>query len=161
MRHTPVILLALITGCTAQHPKVITTQPPPQPLTPTAETPVTATLWLTPAGNNVHLHLQLHIAPGHHLYAATAGPFTPTAVKLNSPDLLPTAPKQSPDPDAQGHQTGTVEFRQQLHLAPNVAPGSHELACDLTYQACNPELCWPPRTLTLKTSFTVIEKGSP
>ncbi|MDB5320192.1 MAG: disulfide bond corrector protein DsbC [Phycisphaerales bacterium] len=159
MRHS-LITFVFLAGCAARHPQVISTQYAPEVPTPTADNPVAATLWLTTARDALELHLQLHIAPGHHLYANTSAPFTPTTVHLTSPDLLPTGPLQSPIPDAQGHLTGVVEFRQQLRLAPTAAPGTHDLACDVTFQACNPELCWPPRTLTLKTSFTVIEKGS-
>jgi hypothetical protein len=151
----------LIVGCTNLATQSVTTQPQSQLPTPTPENPVTAALWLTRASDTLELHLQLHIAPGHHLYSTTSAPFTPTTVKLTSPDLLPAAPLQSPTPDGLGHLTGVVEFHQKLRLAPTAAPGPRDLTCDVTFQACNPELCWPPRTLTLKTSFTVIEKGSP
>jgi hypothetical protein len=164
MRRTLITLLlaTLITGCANHHPQVITTQPAPQLPTPTPDNPVTAALWLTSAiDNDLELHLQLQIAPAHHLYANTSTPFTPTTIKLTSPDLRPISLLLAPTPDAQGHLTGVVEFQQQLHVSPTAAPGPHELICDVTFQACNPELCWPPRTLTLKTSFTVIEKGSP
>jgi hypothetical protein len=159
MRHS-LITFVFLAGCAARHPQVIATQYAPELSTPTAENPVTAALSLTSIDDTLDLHVQLHIAPGHHLYTATSAPFTPTTIKLTSPDLLPTAPWQSPKPDAQGHLANIVEFRQQLRLSPTAAPGPHDLTCDVTFQACNPELCWPKRTLTLKTSFTVIEKGS-
>jgi hypothetical protein len=43
-----------------------------------------------------------------------------------------------------------------VRAADAAAPGMHELVCTLNYQACNDEVCWPPRKIVLKTSFRVL-----
>jgi cytochrome c biogenesis DsbD-like protein len=109
-------------------------------------------------GTDIDVHILLRIAPGHWLYGttSTSSPFTRVHHKLkHGPEVRETGSLVQPVPDAKGHLAGTVEFRQRLHLSPDIAPGHHTLSCDLTYQACNPDLCWPPQTTQLKTEFEV------
>jgi len=40
-------------------------------------------------------------------------------------------------------------FRKRLKLSPKARPGPLKILCDLRYQVCNDELCWPPKIISL------------
>jgi hypothetical protein len=132
---------------------------------PTADNPVTAVALLTPLdvapAAAAELRVRLRIAPGHHLYApappgAAATPFIAATVDLKSSDVLqPAGDWVAPVANADGHLTGTVEFRRPVRVVAGAAPGSHEASCVVTYQACTSELCWPPRAIQVNLTFTV------
>jgi len=138
------------------------TKPAPKAEIPTPDRPVTAAISIEPDAprpdSDVELRILVRIAPGHWLYAHTdsKSPFTPIRFKIkSSPTVRETGAVEPPTPDSRGHFTGDVEFRQRLHLSPNITPGKHALTCELTYQACNPDLCWPPQTIQLKAEFEI------
>jgi len=151
-------------ACSSPHSQPTTSITEEPPITvPTSDNPVTAVAWVTPQsakpGSNVDLHVRVWVAAGYHLYAAgVEPPFTPVSVKLiPCDDLLAIGPWKLSDADADGHLTNVIDFRQQLHITPGFAVGVQEVSCELTYQACNSELCWPPCTLRLRASFNLRE----
>ena len=152
-----------ICGCSSAHLQHITpTTEEPQITVPTTDNPVTATAWVTPQGKpggNLELHVRIRVVAGHHLYSAGAlSPFTPVSVKLIPCDqLLPIGPWKISDADAYGQLTNVIDFSQQLRIAPGFALGGQGVSCELTYQVCSSELCWPPRTLRLHASFNLTE----
>jgi hypothetical protein len=131
---------------------------------PTPERPVTAavridTIRIT-RGSDIDVRVLVRIAPGHWLYARTdaGSPFNSVTLKLTAEaSIRESGPWQFPRADARGHIYGDVEFRGRLHAAEEIAPGTYPVRCELTYQACTAELCWPPRTLKLETTLTVVD----
>lgn len=129
----------------------------------TSENPVVAVAWLTPdelaAGQLAELRVRVHIAPGHLLYlpgAAADAPGIPVSLNLKQGDILIFASDWDlPAGDGNKRLTGDVEFRRKVRVAPRATPGPRDVTCDLRYQACTSELCWPPRTLNLVASLVV------
>lgn len=135
---------------------------------PSADNPVTAAAWLSPGeiapGTAAELRVRVRIAAGHYLHAAgTEPPFVPTSIELAPSDAVRPACdwEITRGADAAGRLSGTVEFRRRVRVAEGAAAGRHDLACGLTFQACTPELCWPPRVLKLRASFTVNTPAAP
>ena len=131
---------------------------------PTSDRPVTGAVRIetgriTP-GSDVDICVLVRIAPGHWLYAHTDGdsPFNPLSLKLTTGAVSrESGTWHLPTPDDRGRLTGNAEFRQSLHIARETAPGTYPLACELTYEVCNPDLCWPTRTLRLETKLKVVD----
>jgi hypothetical protein len=130
---------------------------------PTSENPVVAVAWFTPdelaAGEVAELRVRVRIAPGHHLYlpgAAADAPGIPVSLNLKQSGILIFASDWDlPAGDGNKRLTGDVEIRRKVRVAPRATPGAGDVACDLRYQACTSELCWPPRTLNLVASLVV------
>jgi hypothetical protein len=135
---------------------------------PTAEEPVTAGAWLSPGaiapGSAAELRVRVRVAAGHYLHAAGAEPpFVPTSVEVTPSNVVKPLGdwEMTGGADANGHLSGTVEFRRRVRVAEGSAAGVHDLTCSLTFQACTPELCWPARVLKLTAPFTVNPAGAP
>ena len=128
---------------------------------PDAENPVRVTTELAPArarpGETLDLIIRLETAPTWHIYAAEAskGPGIPTRVTLDLPEEVEAAGSWSyPEParssDGQMTYEGTFEFRHRLRVKAGAGRGPFEVACQLTYQSCDPRSCRPPTTAPLK-----------
>jgi hypothetical protein len=128
---------------------------------PDAESPVRVTAELAPAkgrpGETLDLIVRLETAPTWHIYAAEAskGPGIPARVTLDLPEGIESAGSWSyPEParssDGEMIYEGTFEFRHRLRVKASADRGPFEVACQLTYQACDPQSCRPPTTAPLK-----------
>jgi hypothetical protein len=127
---------------------------------------VTAAAWLAPPtavpGGATELRVKVRVAGGYHLYTAAGAkpPFTAASVEIKPSDhVRPNGQCHVEGADARERLTGVAEFRQPLRVSEDAAAGHHEVVCVLTFQACNDELCWPPRNLVLKTSFSVVRQN--
>jgi DsbC/DsbD-like thiol-disulfide interchange protein len=128
---------------------------------PTPEKPVVAVALLRPAkvkaGDRLDLVIDIHIAAGWHIYAvdAPAGSAIPTAVVEKLAEGIEDAeawqyPKAVPSPDTHGSiYEGKLTFRRPLRITSRAHVGSIDIACELTYQACDPFHCLPPQTMSL------------
>jgi hypothetical protein len=115
--------------------------------------------------------VRIRIAEGHHIYAAgPANPavFTGTAVNLTMPDALESVSDWSTLPMARMRNgnlvyTNAVVFRRSLKLRADAPAGSLPIKGILRFQACNDQLCWPPKDLPLATTIQVEppSKGAP
>ncbi len=128
---------------------------------PTPEKPVVAVALLRPdkgkTGDTLDLVIEIHIAAGWHIYAVDtpAGSPIPTSVVEKLAEGVEGAqawqyPKAVASPD--GHASiyeGKLTFRRPLRITPRAHVGSLDIACELTYQACDPFHCLPPQTLSL------------
>ena len=129
---------------------------------------VSATLRIEPAevraGQTLQVLVQLEISGGHYLYASNTEPFIPVTVTLTLPPGLdaPAGWTISPAASAKGGHwvyTDSVQFRRTLRIGSNVPPGLLSIACELRYQACTEELCWPARTVPLSSPVRVRSSG--
>ena len=55
---------------------------------------------------------------------------------------------------------GTITFETPVKLTPTLNPGEYSLIVELLYQACDPRICYPPKTAEMTVPFSV-EEGSP
>jgi hypothetical protein len=137
----------------------------PAPPAPSSDEPVTAAAGLSSAtavpGGATEIRVTVRVAGGYHLYTAAAAlpPFTAASVEVKRSDQIrPAGRCEVEGADDRGSLRGAAEFRQPLRVSDTAARGRHEVVCTLTYQACNDELCWPPQTLVLRTSLTVVPR---
>jgi hypothetical protein len=164
------IAIALLTGCvrpeTVPSDRAALPDALPEISEPSAENPVTAAAWMTPgdvsSGEPAEVRVRVRIAPAHHLYAPGVpadAPGIPVSLVLKPLDALePVGEWTFPETDGNKHLTGVVEFRRAVRVRQGTAAGAHQVACELRYQACTSELCWPPRTLTLSVALNVRAK---
>src|SRR5262249_15010744 len=89
------------------------------------------------------------------------GPFTGLSVELALPPGIsatgewkfPTAAKgRGGRPIYLDH----IVLKRSLRIQPDATPSSYTIAGELSYQACNTELCWPVRKLPL-TAVIVVQ----
>ena len=127
---------------------------------PDARQPVTLGMSLGTApqpGSLVTVKVRIRVAPGHHVYGTDeqAKTYTPLSLDLKLPEgWRTTGDWRLPASIAKdGHQIMTGDFiaRRAVFIPPGVT-GDFKVSCDLRAQACNAELCWPPKTLTAETT---------
>ena len=134
---------------------------------PTSSNPVTAGAVLRPAEaspkSTLELLIKVRIAPGHHIFAMEKpGPDRiPTSIALELPSGVAeegewTRPAPTKAGSALVHQGAVVVFIRRLKISAGTKPGPRTLVARLRYQACNEELCWPPKTIRLEASFKVL-----
>jgi hypothetical protein len=107
--------------------------------------------------------VRARIAGGHHIYGTNVvgKAFTPTRVDLALPAGIEPAgdweaPPTSRAADGEFIYTDSVVFRRNVRARPDLAPGKVRLEGELHYQACTDELCWPPKTVHLSATLTVL-----
>ena len=135
------------------------------PAEPSASEPVTGALQVPAqvrAGERFDVQINLRIAGRHHIYATTGvrEPFVPTKLEFHFPDgispmgvyVLPT-PERARNGDA--IYTDNLIVRQSCRARPNVSTGTVSIQCEVRYQACTDELCWPPRTIQLASKINL------
>jgi DsbC/DsbD-like thiol-disulfide interchange protein len=137
---------------------------------PTLKNPFVAKAALRPAegkgGDVVDLVIEARTAPGWHIYATgdSPGGATPTSLEVKLPRGVEPAgawqyPKAQPGQDGQGGiHAGRLLFRRPLKITDAAQGGPIEVQCDLTYQACDPFHCLPPKTLTLSAKGEVLPR---
>jgi DsbC/DsbD-like thiol-disulfide interchange protein len=123
----------------------------------TFKAPVTATLVI-----------RVRTAPGWHIYAVDhpTGTAQPTRLELKLPDgvepegewLNPEASLSAGAGKGQFIYEGDFTFRRRLKISEQVEPGRVEIGCQINYQACDPFLCRPPESLTVRAAAEVVQK---
>ncbi|MFQ6674349.1 MAG: protein-disulfide reductase DsbD family protein [Fidelibacterota bacterium] len=53
------------------------------------------------------------------------------------------------------YHEGTVTFETPVKISSTLEPGGYSLSVDFLYQACDPSICYPPKTETFEISLTV------
>ena len=114
------------------------------------------------AGDSFELAVEIRIAGGYHIYAATPtnAPFIPASLELTLPPGIRTdgdwvRPKATLARDGAMIYADSVWFRRSLRVQPDALIGKFAINTKLKYQACNDELCFPPATIGLETALTV------
>ncbi len=119
----------------------------------------------TQAGSRVHFVVKVDMAEGWHIYSLqNSGPGIATTLELAPSDsfapvgdwILPPASK-----DVTGSNDvyeGSFVFGRELVLDPDTARGEVTVSCQLGYQACDLEICWPPRTVELTAVVSVVNE---
>jgi S1-C subfamily serine protease len=136
---------------------------------PDPENPVTASVELCPArvrsGDKLDVVVRVKIAPAFHIYAfgSSKGPGVPTTLRLTLPKGFEDStdwacPGPIRDPDGQMAYEGTIEFRRQIRVGTEVAPGRIDVRCEVQYQACNRFSCQLPAKLTLQARGEVSQR---
>ncbi|MEW6306152.1 MAG: carboxypeptidase regulatory-like domain-containing protein [Verrucomicrobiota bacterium] len=114
-------------------------------------------------GGAVAIYVRARIAPGYHIYGLdrSGGDNVPTTLKLILPKGVTTAGNwTAPPPRMNADKTRVyakeVTFQRLLNIGKDVPPGPLNIKCDLNYQVCNEQACWPPATIPLEISLDVI-----
>jgi DsbC/DsbD-like thiol-disulfide interchange protein len=119
------------------------------------------------AGTTVPITLVATIDDGWHLYSTTqplGGP-VPTRISVaaspffaSSGSLAFPKPTVAPDPNfginVETYER-TVTFTVPVKIAAGARPGVDTLAIEARFQACNAQLCLPPKTQTVSVPLTV------
>jgi hypothetical protein len=143
---------------------------PSFPHAPSPADPVVAVAAVEPArarlGDEFTLVVFVRTAPTWHIYAheATGSSSLPTELALELPPGIEAIEPWLHPPSHPEHSShvavleGSFEFRRKLRAQPGAAPGPREIACELTYQACDPLMCRPPERLSVRATLVVIAR---
>jgi hypothetical protein len=132
---------------------------------PEASKPVTAALAVVPqsARKSAVLLVKVRIFPLHHIYALdkSGSDNTPTTLKVDLPKGMNFKSRwEVPDPKKGKGKSRVYEeevvFRRKLMIGNSVAPGKYPIQCEMGYQVCDEELCWPPATIPLSAEIEVL-----
>jgi hypothetical protein len=128
--------------------------------------PVVAVMEIIPAkvrkGGTGEILVRLEIAAAHRIYSTNVvgKPFVPISLKVTLPGGIESSGgwvAPVPDRTKTGElvYTDSASFRRPFRVGSNVATGPLSIKCELLYQACTDELCWPPRTITLSSPVNI------
>jgi len=113
-------------------------------------------------GDTFQVVVRVRIAEGYQIYAAApkSKSFTGTSVSLVLPSGIEavsdwTAPAAVQARDGELVYTNSVTYSRSFKLGAAAASGPILLKGDIRYQACNDQLCWPPKTIPLSATLTV------
>ena len=124
------------------------------------------------AGEVLMVKTKALIKPGFHIFAINKQSVGPVASKVTiKPENLISAVGRTLEPTPitkhdQGFQVdvyfheGTITFETPVKLTPTLNPGEYSLIAELLYQACDPRICYPPKTAEMTVTF-LVEEGSP
>jgi hypothetical protein len=138
---------------------------------PTHEQPVTAAMTIVnDKGSNVVrrgelcvVWVRVRILPLFHIYGLNKSGTdnAPTRLKL----AFPKGVKAVRDWTAQGEPKKTgkallyeeeITFVTTLMVGKKSPQGKHAIKCQVEYQVCNEELCWPPAKIDLAAEVEVV-----
>ena len=134
---------------------------------PESSKPVTASFTVIPQkiapGKSADLLVTVRVLPTYHIYGLnkSGSENTPTTLQLQLPKGMKLKGDwKAPEPKkgkgkSRIYEEGVV-FRGTLALGKSVAPGKHTIKCEMEYQVCDEELCWPPAKLDLATEIEVV-----
>ena len=118
-------------------------------------------------GSTVQIALVATIDDGWHLYSTTqpSGGPVPTRITVAASSVFAESgtlsfpkPTVAPDPNFGINvetYDRTVTFNVPVHVAANARAGVDTLALQARFQACNANLCLPPKTQTISVPVTV------
>ena len=142
----------------------------------TVDSVVTAEAEINPsvarAGEIVTVKTKALIKSGFYIYAANKQSVGPVASKVTiKPENLVSSLGKTLEPipatkydegfqvDVYFHE-GTVVFETPIKLIPTLNPGKYSLIVELLYQACDPHICYPPKTTKMIVAL-LVEEGNP
>ncbi|HHZ93942.1 TPA: DUF255 domain-containing protein [Candidatus Poribacteria bacterium] len=124
------------------------------------------------AGEVLTVKTKALIKTGFHIFATNKHSVGPVASKVTiKPDNLIDAVGKTLEPapltkhdegfhvDVHFHE-GTTVFETPVKLIPALNPGEYSLIVELLYQACDPHICFPPKTEKITVPF-LVEEGDP
>jgi DsbC/DsbD-like thiol-disulfide interchange protein len=114
------------------------------------------------ASEIVEMVVDIRIASAHFIHAQdeAGAPFVPLAASASLPQgLEPVGDWQFPTPE-KGRGTAlvyrdSVLLRRSLRVRPSAAPQTLTVACEVEYQVCTDELCWPKGKLELSAPILI------
>jgi DsbC/DsbD-like thiol-disulfide interchange protein len=121
-------------------------------------------------GETFEVLVRVRIAAGHHIYAATpkSKAFTGTRVSLVLPSGVEAVSGWSEPAAVQARDgemvyTNSVSYSRTFKLGSATVASPILLKGKLRYQACNDQLCWPPKTIPFSATLTVqqLSRGTP
>jgi hypothetical protein len=140
---------------------------------PSPHEPVTFAIKTDPAevkpGDTFQVLVRVRIAKGHHIYAAVpkSKAFTGTSISLRLPPGVEaisdwSEPAAVRAQDGELVYTNSILYGRSFKLSPT-AVGPVWLKGEVHYQACNDQLCWPPKTLTFSAPLSIRQppNGTP
>jgi hypothetical protein len=133
---------------------------------PSPNQPVTATMKVRPeilaSGEAGEILVSVRIAGEYYVHAAKnpGEPWVPLAISVPLPDGLEFVGDWHVPTPQKGHGGALVYrdsalLRRGLRIGLKAAPRVVRVSGDLHYQACNDELCWPPRTIHLSAPLSI------
>ena len=141
-----------------------------------ADSVVTVSVEINPpvvrAGEVLTVKTKAVVRPGFHIFATNKRSIGPVATKVTiKPENLISTVGETLEPtpvtkhdegfqvDVHFHE-GTIVFETPVKLIPTLNPGEYSLIVELLYQACDPHICFPPKTTKIAVPF-LVEEGSP
>ncbi|MFQ6615462.1 MAG: cytochrome c biogenesis protein CcdA [Fidelibacterota bacterium] len=133
--------------------------------------PVQVSAWVKPdrvrAGEVVTVFTEAVMDHDWHIYAMnkiSEGP-VPSRITVTGEGVVEVVGRtEEPEPITrfdEGFQKethfheGSVTFETPVRISSSLEPGDYSLAVSLLYQACDPSICYPPRTETHELAFRV------
>lgn len=154
--------VALILGTVGQEPIAAQSD-----VSPSDDHPVTVTAYLSirtvAAGDQIKATIRATMEKGWHIYAFDPTyTFIVTDYDTELPEQvmavekwqLPRAKPYYADPNILIF-TGDARFVQPLQIGEDIPLGASEIHMSIKYQACNPNICLPPKTVTRALKLTV------
>lgn len=135
--------------------------------TPDDEKRVTAGAAFTPgtaaAGTVIVLFVRVRVAPDHWIYALgeSGSTMVPTTLTVSNGVLRPAGSWRGPEPkvkDGSRTLSGDVLFERSFLVETASAPGDLQVPITVKYQVCNESACWPPATIPLQATLTLVNK---
>lgn len=168
------ISLALFLAACSHSPKEQGAAATPTPATAPATGPATSVKFVSataadlqlPAGGSAEAVVTLTIQSGYHVNAnpPTFPYLRPTALVVQTGDgvsvgfiTYPTAVSKqfSFEKSPLAVYEGTAPIKVNLKAKPNAAKGQRSLPAELSIQACDDKVCYPPGTLQLSLPVTI------
>jgi len=119
-------------------------------------------------GAKFEVLVQARIFSGFHIYGMDpkVSPFIPTALKLTLPDGLEAdgdwkGPSPEHDKDGVEIYTGAAVFRKALKANAGAAAKKFSIGVELEYEACNNEMCYPPKKVELQATVEIAAARLP
>ena len=119
-----------------------------------------------PLGETANLAVNFTMRPGWYIYAPTERNADQRAIPANVDFELPDGVTPEGDPQLPvQHYKGVYDIYEgadQRWTQPVAAKasGTYEVLARVTYQTCKDDLCLPPVTETLETTFAVVGRGA-
>ena len=118
-------------------------------------------------GAKFDVRIDAHAGRGWYIYSVTQPPGGPiaTAIRLSDTAVFREgAPLRAPQPDRAFDNAfdmmvekyrGSAVFRLPVVVRPDAKSGARSLGVSASYQACNDNVCLPPRTVTLSVPVNI------
>lgn len=114
-------------------------------------------------GEEIELVVELRIAPMWEIHTLNAQPeltatklevVAPTGISLMGPWHEPET-SRSVNPPGQKVHVGRAVFKRKLAVDAVATAGTHEISCQIAFQACNEHQCLKPQERTLKVPLVI------
>jgi len=124
------------------------------------------------AGGTLTAVVTAAIEDGWHVYAPDEGNVGPRPVELTivkNPVFTAAGKFEAPEPEREMDQAfgqitasyaDTATFRLPVAVAADAAAGPHVMEIDVSFQACDGNICLPPKAARVKATVTVTRPGA-